>query len=80
MCVLLHRTGYTESGSICHLNPHLKGLQEYRVMQDQATSDEQASFNPALRLIKTINESHLTFQDLFSFFPLLPLQSVGLSG
>ncbi len=49
-------------------------------MQEQATSDELASFNPALRLIKTINESHLTFQDLFSFFSLLPLQSVGLSG
>lgn len=49
-------------------------------MQDQATSDEQASFSPALRLIKMINESHLTCQDLFSFFPLLTLQSVGLSG
>lgn len=26
VCVLLHPIGYTESGSICHLNPHLKGI------------------------------------------------------
>lgn len=41
-------------------------------MQDQATLVEQASFNPALRLIKAINVSHLTCQDLFSFFPFCP--------
>jgi len=45
-------------------------------MRDQATLVEQASFNPALRLIKAINVSHLKCQDLFTYFPLLPLQSV----